>query len=68
MTYNDWCAVSVIHGKRDTWFYVTFTQGLKFTQPLTAEKAADVLKGLRATTWKEDHRIFGNKESWKFNS
>ena len=53
MKYNDWCAVSVLRGRKELWFYVTFTQGLKFNQVLTAEKAAAVLKGLRSTPWKE---------------
>jgi hypothetical protein len=66
MKYNDWCAVTVLHGRKDLWTYVTFSHGLKLTQVLTAEKAAAVLKGLRSTPWKEKHTIFGNKEAWKF--
>ena len=66
MKYNDWCAVSVLHGRKELWFYVTFTQGLKFNQVLTTEKAATVLKGLRSTPWKEKHMIIDNKEVWKF--
>lgn len=66
MKYNDWCAVSVLHGRKELWFYVTFTQGLKFNQVLTTEKAAAVLKGLRSTPWKEKHMIIDNKEVWKF--
>lgn len=67
MKYNDWCAVTILHGRRDLWCYVTFTQGLKLTQVLTAEKAAAVLKGLRATPWQEKHMIIDNKEVWKFS-
>ena len=66
MKYNDWCTLSVIHGKKDLWSYVTFTNGLKFTQVLTAEKAAAVLKGLRSTPWKEKYLKVGNKEVWHF--
>lgn len=66
MKYNDWCAVSVLRGRKELWFYVTFTQGLKFNQLLTAEKAAAVLKGLRSTPWKEKHMTIDNKEIWKF--
>ena len=67
MKYNDWCAVTVVRGKKDIWSYVTFTNGLKLYQAMTAEKAAAVLKGLRSTPWKESHRVMGNKEFWKFN-
>lgn len=66
MKYNDWCAVSVLHGRKDVWSYVTFTGGLKLHQFLTAEKAAVVLKGLRSTPWKEKHMTIDNKEIWKF--
>ena len=67
MEYNDWCAVTVLHGKRDVWSYVTFLGGLKLHQFLTPDKAADVLKGLRATTWKEKYIKIDNKEIWKFS-
>ena len=66
MKYNDWCAVSVMHGRKDTWSYVTFTGGLKLHQFLTAEKAAAVLKGLRSTPWKEKYFVKDNKEVWHF--
>lgn len=66
MKYNDWCAVTVLHGKKDVWSYMTFTNGLKFHQFLTAEKAAVVLKGLRSTPWVEKHITDDNKEVWKF--
>lgn len=67
MKYNDWCAVAVLHGRKDLWTYVTFSQGLKLTQVLTAEKAEAVLKGLRSTPWKEKYFADGNKEAWKFS-
>lgn len=66
MKNNDWVAVSVMHGKKDTWSYVTFLDGLKLHQFLTAEKAVNVLTGLRATNWKETCFKDGNKEMWKF--
>lgn len=66
MKYNDWCAVSVIRGRKELWTYVTFSQGLKLNQVLTAEKAEAVLKGLRSTPWKEKHIVEGNKEIWHF--
>ena len=66
MKYNDWAAVSVMRGKKDVWAYTTFTNGLSHHQFLKAEKAADVLVGLRATDWKEEHRIEENKEVWIF--
>lgn len=67
MKYNNWCIVMVMRGKTDVWSYVTFTNGLKLHQFLTAEKAEAVLKGLRSTPWKESHQIAGNKEFWKFS-
>lgn len=68
MRYNDWAAVTVLHGvAKDMWSYVTFTNGLQRHQFLTAEKAEAVLKGLRSTPWKEMHRVVGNKEFWKFS-
>ena len=67
MKYNDWCVVTVLHGKKDVWSYVTFTGGLKLHQFLTAEKAAVVLKGLRSTPWKEKYMNTNNKEIWKFS-
>lgn len=67
MKYSDWCAISVIRGRKELWSYVTFFQGLKLTQILTAEKATAVLKGLRSTPWKESHMVMGNKEAWKFS-
>ena len=66
MKYNDWCAVTVLHGKKDIWFYMTFTNGLKFHQFLNPEKAEIVLKGLRSTPWTEKHFTDNNKEIWKF--
>lgn len=66
MKYNDWVAVTVVRGKKDIWSYMTFLNGFKFHQFLTAEKAATVLIGLRATDWKESCFKDGNKEAWKF--
>ena len=66
MQYNDWVAVTVVRGKKDIWSYVTFLNGFKFCQFLTAEKAATVLIGLRATDWKESCFKDGNKEVWRF--
>lgn len=66
MKYNDWAAISVKHGKRDIWVYTNFAGGLKFTQVLTAEKAAAVLKGLRSTPWKEKIIVHDNYEIWRF--
>ena len=66
MKYNDWVAVTVVRGKKDIWSYVTFLGGFKLHQFLTAEKAATVLIGLRATDWKESCFKDGNKEAWKF--
>ena len=65
-TYTDWVAMTVVHGRRDVWSYVTFLAGLKMTQLLTAEKAATVLEGLRLTDWAETHKEFGNREVWEF--
>jgi len=66
MKYNDWVAVTVLHGVKDTWSYVTFLGGLKLHQFLTADKVENVLTGLRATDWKESYFKAGNKEVWKF--
>ena len=64
--YNDFVGVAVMHGKKDIWSYVTFLDGVKLHQFLTAEKAANVLAGLRATTWTEKYMAKENKEIWRF--
>lgn len=64
--YNDYVAVTVVRGKKDVWSYVSFLQGLKLNQFLTADGAANTLAGLRATNWTETHKTFGNREVWEF--
>ena len=66
MKYNDEVALTVKHGKRDVWSYVTFLQGLKMTQFLNSEQVEPVLAGLRATGWQETHLQKGDIEIWKF--
>jgi hypothetical protein len=68
VNYKDYAAVTVQHGKRDVWGYVTCFNGCKLHQYLTPEKAENVLVGLRATTWKETHIARDNKEIWKFEA
>ena len=65
--YQDYVAVSVMHGKKDVWGYVSFINGIKLHQFLNAEKAANTLAGLRATNWKETHMAKENNEIWRFN-
>lgn len=65
--YQDYVAVTVMHSKKDIWGYDTFLNGIKLHQFINAEKAANVLAGLRATDWQETHMAKENKEIWRFN-
>lgn len=63
---KDYCMVGVLYGRIDTWSYVTCIGGNKMHQFINDKQAENVLAGLRATGWKEDHKRVGNKEIWKF--
>lgn len=67
MKYNNWTAISVMHGKKDLWVYTSFLDGMKTQLVMTAEKAATALEGLRSINWNETYTKVGNKELWKFS-
>ena len=67
MNYNNWVAISVLHGKKDIWTYTSFLDGIKTQLLMTAEKAETALSGLHSIEWNETYTKMGNKELWKFS-
>lgn len=66
MKYTTRYTVTVLHGKHDVWAYVNEVNGLVLHQFVEADKAENLLEGLRAANLKEKHMARGNKELWIF--